>query len=602
VRWPDGTYQVLSHVAVNQVITADHRNAIPCPEPTPPTDTRLLRSAAEVQGLTLVHSEREIADFKVTPLLPYKLSQGGPGIAVGDVDGNGLDDLYIGADRGSEKAIHVQVAPGSFQRRPLEGAQELEDMGALFFDADGDGDNDLYVVSGGSFLASDSSAYQDRLYINDGKGKLQLAIEALPPVVSSGSTVTAADFDRDGDLDLFIGGRVIPARYPLPPRSYLLRNESRAGAVRFTDITARVAPGLSEIGLVTSALWTDFDRDGQVDLLVAGEWLPLTFFKNTSGRLEDVTATTALPATNGWWNSLVAGDFDNDGDTDYIAGNRGLNSRHRASESEPMRLHAADFDQNGSLDPVLSRYIQGKSYPVAPRDLMIDQMIGMKGRFPRFSDYARATLEETLSREELGQARVLQSVLFASSYVENLGGGKFTLRPLPLHAQIAPVFGMLTGDFDADGNLDVLLAGNSHAPDTQTGWFDASIGAVLLGDGRGGFRYINGTESGFFVDGNAKGLAQLVLDDGRSLILATQNNDSLRVFSPVSSARSVALQPLDALALLTFADGSTRVQEFFYGSGYLSQSSRRLMLPANVRSAVIFDSRGDGREVIERAN
>jgi hypothetical protein len=335
---------------------------------------------------------------------------------------------------------------------------------------------------------------------------------------------------------------------------------------------------------------------------VAGEWMPLTFFRNNGDQLEDITPATGLPATNGWWNSLVAADFDNDGDTDYIAGNRGLNSRHRASESEPMRIHAADFDQNGSLDPVLSRYIQGRSYPVAPRDLMIDQMIGMKGRFPRFSDYARATLEETLSREEIGRAHVLQSVQFASSYIENLGGGKFTLRPLPLRAQIAPVFGMLTDDFDADGNLDVLLAGNSQAADTQTGWFDASIGAVLLGDGRGGFRYVNGTESGFFVDGNAKGLAQLELDNGRSLILATQNNDSVRVFSPVTGSRSVALQPLDTHAILTFSDGSSRVQELFYGSGYLSQSSRRLMLPANVRNAVIFDSRGDKRAVAESAN
>jgi enediyne biosynthesis protein E4 len=260
-------------------------------------------------------------------------------------------------------------------------------------------------------------------------------------------------------------------------------------------------------------------------------------------------------------------------------------------------VYAADFDGNGSIDPVISRYVQGERYPVASRDVMIDQMIGMKGRFPRYIDYARATLDRTLSREERERAYVARSVTFASSYVENLGGGKFERRELPLPAQVAPIFGMLTDDYDADGNLDVLVVGNSYAREPQMGWDDASDGAVLLGDGEGGFGVVTGAASGFYVDGDAKAVAELVLDERRSLVLVTQNDDSLRLFSGVrdTRARNVRLAPLDAYAVLTLADGTTRRREFYYGSTYLSQSSRYLKVPENTVKAVIYDFRGQAR-------
>jgi len=324
--------------------------------------------------------------------------------------------------------------------------------------------------------------------------------------------------------------------------------------------------------------------------------MPITFFKNMGGRLVEGTRSTGLGDTHGWWNSIVAGDFNHDGRPDYIVGNLGLNTKYRASKREPVRVYAADFDQNGTLDPVLSYYLQGKNYAAASWDQMVDQMGGMKGRFPRYADYAQATLERTLSRAERKRAYVAEAVMFASAYMENLGSGKFALRPLPLAAQIASVFGMLTGDYDGDGNLDVLLVGNSHALDPQTGWDDAAIGGVLLGNGNGQFRYVSGAASGFYVDGDAKAVAELVFDDPHSLILVTQNDDSLSVFARrTRGSRAVPLRPLDAYALLTFKDGTTRREEFHYGGGYLSQSSRYLDLPGDVAQAVIYDYAGRPR-------
>ncbi|MDQ4045082.1 MAG: VCBS repeat-containing protein [Chloroflexota bacterium] len=550
-------------------------------------------------GLEFRHESRRLADFKHTPLLPHKHSQNGPGIAVGDLSGDGLDDVYVGSGRGQEKAVYLQTEPGRFVRRVLEDDTDFEDMGALFLDADGDGHLDLYVVSGGAFLTNNPGDYQDRLYLNDGQGNLRRAAQGLPELTASGSCVIAADYDRDGDLDLFVCGRITPGEYPTAPRSYLLRNDSRPGAPRFTDVTEQVAPGLTHPGLVTSALWTDFDQDGQVDLILAGEWMPITFFRNQQGRFTDVTASTGLGETSGWWNSLVAGDFNHDGQTDYLAGNLGLNSEYHASPREPLRLYAADFDQNGSVDPILSYFIQGKSYPAHSRDLMIDQIIAMKGRFKRYDDYAKATFEQVLSREERKAARMLESAELRTSYLENLGGGRFALRPLPLPAQLAPTFGMLVDDVDGDGNLDVLMVGNSHATETQTGWYTASIGCILFGNGDGSFRPVSGASSGFFVNGDAKGITELRLDDRRSLVLVTQNNDQLRVFSrtAASGSRVLRLQPSDAYAVLTLPGGRTRREEFYHGSTYLSQSSRYLTLPRAVERAVVYDLRGEAREL-----
>lgn len=624
IVWPDGRYQLLTDVQADQFLTLLHTDATE-QRTTPPNRLEpLFVEMPGVPGLEYRHFEQDINDFRYSPLLPHKLSQFGPGMAIGDVDGNGLDDVFIGADRGTQKTLLFQTRSGIFERRPFPADTLYEDMGALFFDADLDGDQDLYVVSGGNFPPDnqevfadrasafdfftqessqslpDSTCYQDRLYLNDGAGNFLREEGALPEMFSSGSVVTGADFDRDGDIDLFVGGRLLQGRYPLPPRSYLLRNDSEPGGrVVFTDITGTVAPELANIGMVTAAIWSDFDQDGFLDLIVTGEWMPIKFFRFTGTSFVDASNTTGLPPTTGWWNSLTAGDFDNDGDIDYVAGNYGLNSKYKYSPDEPVRLYAGDFDRNGTIDPVLTFYQNGRDFVAPPRDLMIGQIPGMKLRFKTYGEYARATVEQTFTERELKDATVYEIATFESSYIENLGDGRFEMRPLPLRTQLAPVNGLIADDYDGDGNLDLLFVGNLYGPEPLGGRSDASIGGLLKGDGSGHFQFVDPGQSGFFVDGDARALAELALGDDRTLLLTTQNDDSLRVFtlSKESGVRRIRVRPEDRYALVTLEGGATRKHEFVYGSGYLSQSSRTLAIPPDARSAVIYDAEGNERHI-----
>ncbi len=624
IVWPDGRYQVLTEVASDQFITLRHADATLQKTNPPARFETLFVETPAIPGLQYRHVEHDVNDFIHSPLLPHKLSQFGPGIAIGDVDGNGLDDVFIGSDRGAPKTLLVQTSSGVFEPRPFPADTLYEDLGALFFDADLDGDLDLYIVSGGNFPPDtrgvfadrasafdfftqefsrplpDSTYYQDRLYLNDGQGNFVRDEGALPDMYTSGSVVTGADFDGDGDIDLFVGGRLLQGRYPLPPRSYLLRNDSEPGGqVRFTDVTASIAPDLAHAGMVTTALWSDFDQDGFLDLIVAGEWMPIRFFRYTGDSFVEATASTGLASTTGWWNSLAAGDFDNDGDIDYVAGNYGINSNYRHTPDQPVRMYAGDFDRNGTIDPVLTAYQNGKRYVVAPRDLMIGQIPGMKLRFKTYGEYARATLDRTFTERELRDATVYEIATFESSYIENLGGGRFEMRPLPLRTQMAPVNGMMVDDYDGDGNLDVLFVGNFYGPEPLGGRADASIGGLLKGDGSGNFLFVEPARSGFFVDGDAKALAELAFGDGRTLLLVTQNDDSLRVFARSAHAqnRRIPLRPNDRYAHLTLEGGATRKHEFGYGSGYLSQSSRTYAIPSYATSAVIYDAEGNERQI-----
>ncbi|QHT69860.1 VCBS repeat-containing protein [Rhodocytophaga rosea] len=599
VTWPDGKLQQLYNVAAKQRLVIDYKQSkVPESVQVPahiPSQT-LFTNISGRNGLVYKHQESDYVDFKIQPLLPHKFSQNGPGIAVGDADGNGLDDVYVGGAAGKSGVLFFQSSSGTFESHEVAKQRE-EDMGSLFFDADKDGDLDLYVASGGSEFEENSAYYQDRLYVNDGKGNFTHQSAALPEMRTSGSCVTAADYDQDGDLDLFVGGRIVPGKYPMPARSYILQNNGG----KFTDITAQLCQELQKPGLVTAALWTDFNNDNQIDLIVTGEWMPVSFFENKNGRLTNVTNNAGTAQATGWWNSLTSGDFDQDGDMDYVAGNLGLNTKYKASEKEPVCVYAKDYDQNGSIDPILCYYIMGENHPTHPRDALIDQINGMRGRFPRYEQYGKATLDKVLTKQELEGALVVRSEYFQSAYIENQGNGKFVMRPLPIQAQVAPVFGMLSRDFDGDGQLDVLLTGNSYAAEVQTGQYDASVGLLLKGDGKGDFSPVPVTKSGFFVNKDAKGIAELMDSKGNPLVLVACNADSLESFTYKSTTESIKLLPSDQYAILTHKNGKKSKQEFYYGSAYLSQSARVLKLSEDIIAATIYESNGKSRVVTIKA-
>ena len=590
IRWPDGNGTTLRDIEANQVVTAsshgaqERNTAVPVPSPS------LFENATSHLGIDHQHKETDFNDFKVQGLLPHKFSQNGPGIAVADVNGDGLSDFYVGGSQQNSGALYLQTGSGRFIGKGIGQSYISEDLGCLFFDADGDGDQDLYVVSGGSEQMAATSYYQDRLYLNNGHGEFIHEPSALPKMFDSGSCVIAGDYDKDGDLDLFIGGRIHPGTYPLPGRSYLLRND----AGTFIDVSQEVGgPDFARMGMVTTALWTDYDNDGQLDLIVAGEWMPITVFKNEKGRLRNTTESLGLHHSTGWWNSLVSGDFDNDGDMDYVLGNTGRNSRYKPTAEKPLAVYAKDFDENSSLDPVLTYYLQGQQQIVHSRDELISQLSYMRKRFPLYDYYAKANFEQVFNEDELKGAYVLKAETFESSYLQNEGGGKFILRSLPAEAQFAPLFGMAALDADHDGNLDLLAVGNSFAPEVSLGRYDASFGSLLKGDGKGGFRSMPFDESGFFVKGDAKGLATLVDRKGQAIILVAKNAGATEAFVQKRKAQKIIrLDPMDAWANITFADGRKRKQEFHYGSTYLSHADRVLIVPDETTHIEIFTFSG----------
>ena len=610
VVWPDSTTQQMTGLPANEPVRLSYDDARDASEPRPKTmptvtESPLLTPAADEYGVRYEHEEVPYNDFQRQPLLPHKLSMLGPGVAVGDVNGDGREDAYVGGATEKPGRLLVQTAADTFRSTRIDSLPKPEeDLGALFFDADGDGDRDLYVASGSNEYFSGSKRYQDRLYRNDGTGTFREAPDALPRMRTSSSTVTAADYDKDGDLDLFVGGRLDPLSsneptgYPKPGTSYILQNQGGT----FGDVTQSVAPGLKDVGMVTSALWTDFNNDGWTDLIVVGEFMPITFYENEEGTLTNVTDQTGLPDTRGFWNSIVGGDFDRDGDTDYVVGNLGLNSRYHASPEEPVSVYARDLNGDGRLDPFLTYYLNGKEYPAHGLDAAVKQIPRMKGTYPTYESYAKETFDEIIPERFVSEekATVLRATRLENSYLENKGDGTFAIRALPDRAKWAPLYGMVATDVTHDGVLDLVAIGNSHSPHVATGRLDASIGLVLEGTGDGHFDPMPHTESGFFVDGDGMSLARLSDSDGAPLYLAAQNDDALEVFAesevPTRSTR-IETKPLDSYARITYADGATERRELYYGSGYLSQSSRTLRVPATAASVTVYQFDGSSRSV-----
>ncbi len=380
VIWPDGKTQELKNLAANQVILLDHKNASNQRIEIHPKYNPLFANSTEKLGVDYKHVENEYEDFKKELLLPHKMSRFGPGLAVADVNGDGLEDFFVSGAVRSPGELYFQTTSRTFVKassQPWNDDKATEQLGVLFFDAEGDGDQDLYMATGGSEFSPDDPLLNDLLFINDGKGNFSKSAKALPEMRVSGSCVVAGDYDNDGDLDLFVGGRIVPTKYPLPAKSTILRNDKGT----FKDVTEEIAPQLNKVGLVCGALWTDYNNDNRLDLLVLGEWMPVIVYKNEDGKFSDVTREAGLADISGWWNSLISGDFDSDGDVDYVAGNEGLNSRYyQPTKEQPIDLYSADFDKNGTNDIVLSVYNYGRSYPVKTRMTITEQipMIGEK--------------------------------------------------------------------------------------------------------------------------------------------------------------------------------------------------------------------------------
>jgi hypothetical protein len=531
VDWPDGRTSSLENVAANQRIIIKQSEASRAGSLAPPSKPvrPLLTDITAQAKIPFIHHENEYVDFDRERLMPKMLSTEGPLMAVADVNGDGLDDIFIGGAKGQASAILIQRADGTFARSNeamLAQDSISEDIGAVFFDANGDGKPDLYVVTGGSEFSEAVSPLEDRLYLNDGKGNFRKAVDALPHLALSGSRVAAADFDGDGAIDLFVGGRSVPGRYGIDPQSVLLKNDGRG---HFADVTDKVAPGLSHIGMVTDAVWKDVDGDGRPDLVVVGEWMPITIFHNAGhGKLVKLDVR-GLEKSNGWWNRIVAGDFTGDGRVDFIVGNLGLNTRLQAKPDEPATMYVKDFAHTGFVQQVISYYSNGKAYPLALRDDLLRSLPFLGDRYRNYKDYAQQTVADVFPKKDLDEAVVKNAYTFATSLVRNNGDGTFTIDRLPIEAQIAPVYGILAGDFEGNARTDLLLAGNFDGVKPELGKMSAGYGVYLRGDGRGHFTPVPEVASGFLVPGQARDIQRVRTRKGYIYIVA-RNNDRPLVF------------------------------------------------------------------------
>lgn len=638
ITWQSGKISLFKNVKANQVLVADESLAVEVKDLQKSSESSIFQDISEQVGFDFLHEETDFIDFNIQKLLPHKFSQYGPAIAVGDVNGDGLEDVFMGGASNHKGIFLIQNKTGQFLKADLikgetDATKSSEDTGVLLFDADRDNDLDLYIVSGSNESVLGSQAYQDRLYENDGKGNFTQNIKALPAFLKSGSCVKATDYDHDGDLDLFVGGRVEVNAYPKAVNSYVLRNDSPiasvapapnrgvsatakslsskgdkvlappswAGGAFFTDVTTKFAPELNNLGLVSDAIWSDFDNDGWQDLILAGEFMPITILKNKQGKALEKIDNQELNAHIGFWNSITSGDFDNDGDMDYIAGNMGINTLYKVSDEYPLTIYGKDFNDDGFYDAIPSVFYptkdkKRKEATFHGRDDLIKQIVAFRQRFTNYGDFAKADIYGVFSKTDIKDALILKANNMKSSYIENLGEGKFKISDLPLQVQTAPIFGMLVEDFDTDGNLDVLMVGNDFGNEISVGRLDAFNGLLLSGNGKGEFMSKMLPKSGFVVGGNAKGLVRLTNASGKNLIMSTQNKGQLKTFSMTQTLSAKMLQPNDRTGVITLKNGKKRKVEFNYGTSFLSQSSRSLLLSPNINSIEILDYQGKKRK------
>ncbi len=538
VNWPDGGHQLFYDLPVNQLmdITWDKKNF------SESFNKELKYSFFESDELSLtpsyIHRENNYNDFAREVLLPHKMSEFGPALAVSDVNRDGLEDFFVGGAMGFQGMLYLQESNGTFIASQVEFWNEdkkYEDVSALFFDANNDGFADLYVVSGGNEKPIGDPVYQDRIYLNNGHGIFKKASKALPEFHISGSRVICSDFDRDGDLDLFVGGRQTPGKYPTPPNSYLLSNVSDGQTISFKNITAEAAPMLMELGMVTDATWADYNGDGWIDLIIVGEWMPITLLENKQGIFIDVSRKFNLDKQVGMWSSITSADIDNDGDLDFVAGNLGLNYKYKASVKEPFQIYSGDFDDNGNLDIVLAYYNNNELFPLRGKEYSSQQIPEIDSKFSNYIDFANANLIDVYGEEKLATSLHYEAVTFASTLFVNHGGQSITTNVLSNYAQISSVNAIVIDDFNGDNNPDLLLAGNMFDPEVDTPRNDSSYGLLMLGNGKGDFQPLMPHESGLHIRGEVREVAKIKMFDGKYGLLISRNKDQLALIININN-------------------------------------------------------------------
>jgi hypothetical protein len=607
IEWNTGR-QILKGIKADQLmsisITDAHQSNIR--HQRAKQTSALFRNATQSLAVNYTHRDYDFVDFNIQSILPHKFSEYSPALAAADIDGNGLDDMVIGGNSANPAHLFFQQPNGSFVQKELYPATHAsgnyKDQGILVFDANGDSKPDVYVASGGFHNPSGNPCYQDRIYINDGKGNFMPDSLALPENHTSKLCVRAFDYNKDGKTDLFVSGRVDPGYYPKPVSSFIFRNDSENGEARFTDVTAEVAPDLKNVGLVADALFTDFNDDGDNDLVLIGEWMPITFLKNLNGKFKSVTDSTGISDKAGWWTSIVAGDFRHTGRTDYIVGNVGLNTLYQASDQYPVAITAADFAENGSYLAIPSLFLtdengEMKEFPTNGRDDIVERWPALKKKYEQYRPFAKATMDDIIPENKRANALHLKANMLQSCFLRNDGNGKFSMIPLPLAAQVSVINGMIADDFDGDGNLDVLMNGNDFGTHISIGRSDALNGLLLKGDGNGGFTPLTIQQSGIYIPGNGKALVKMVGSKGNYLVAASQNRDHVKLFELNTKMQLIKINPDDRVAIIHFKNGKIQKEEVYYGSSFLSQSGRFISVNENVSFIDITDHAGKIRKM-----